>query len=87
MIKIENPAEGGDVPARLGLTYAQLAGVNEAVVCCSLSGFGMTGRRRAQPCQATWAMSAGRVAGTGGRGPGGTNSCAGSGRGRRLRAR
>jgi crotonobetainyl-CoA:carnitine CoA-transferase CaiB-like acyl-CoA transferase len=39
----------GDVPLRLGLTYAQLAPVNPAIVCCSLSGFGMTGRRRAQP--------------------------------------
>ncbi|MBU2667197.1 CoA transferase [Actinoplanes bogorensis] len=39
----------GDVPERLGLTYAQLSDVNRAIVCCSLSGFGMTGRRRAQP--------------------------------------
>jgi len=39
----------GDVPERLGIRYADLAGVNERVVCCSLSGFGMTGPRRAQP--------------------------------------
>jgi crotonobetainyl-CoA:carnitine CoA-transferase CaiB-like acyl-CoA transferase len=35
----------GDQPQRLGLTYAQLRGVNAAVVCCSLSGFGMDGPR------------------------------------------
>jgi crotonobetainyl-CoA:carnitine CoA-transferase CaiB-like acyl-CoA transferase len=35
----------GDQPRRLGLTYDQLAHVNPAVVCCSLSGFGMTGPR------------------------------------------
>jgi crotonobetainyl-CoA:carnitine CoA-transferase CaiB-like acyl-CoA transferase len=33
----------GDQPARLGLTYAQLSHANPAIVCCSLSGFGMTG--------------------------------------------
>ena len=35
----------GDQPARLGLTYAQLREVNPRIVCCSLSGFGMTGPR------------------------------------------
>jgi crotonobetainyl-CoA:carnitine CoA-transferase CaiB-like acyl-CoA transferase len=35
----------GDQPRRLGLTYEQLKGVNLRVVCCSLSGFGMTGPR------------------------------------------
>jgi crotonobetainyl-CoA:carnitine CoA-transferase CaiB-like acyl-CoA transferase len=35
----------GDYPHRLGLTYEQLRGYNEAVVCCSLSGFGMSGPR------------------------------------------
>ncbi|MEZ5100096.1 MAG: CoA transferase [Thermoleophilia bacterium] len=38
----------GDQPARLGLTYAQLADVNPRVVCCSLSGFGMTGPRASE---------------------------------------
>jgi crotonobetainyl-CoA:carnitine CoA-transferase CaiB-like acyl-CoA transferase len=39
----------GDVPAKLGITYAQLAPVNPKIVCCSLTGFGMTGPRAAQP--------------------------------------
>lgn len=39
----------GDVPAKLGITYAQLAPVNPRIVCCSLTGFGMTGPRAAQP--------------------------------------
>jgi crotonobetainyl-CoA:carnitine CoA-transferase CaiB-like acyl-CoA transferase len=39
----------GDVPARLGLTYAALKDVNPAVVCCSLSAFGMTGPRASEP--------------------------------------
>ena len=39
----------GDVPARLRIRYADLRLLNPAVVCCSLSGFGMTGPRRAQP--------------------------------------
>ncbi|MGH3423554.1 MAG: CaiB/BaiF CoA transferase family protein [Nocardioidaceae bacterium] len=38
----------GDVPEQLGITYQQLSRVNPAVVCCSLSGFGMTGPRRKQ---------------------------------------
>src|SRR6185503_18160523 len=32
----------GDLPAKLGLTYAALGRVNPAIVCCSLSGFGAT---------------------------------------------
>ena len=39
----------GDVPAKLGLRYADLAAVNPRIVCVSLSGFGMTGPRRAEP--------------------------------------
>lgn len=39
----------GDVPERLGITYRHLADVNPAVVCCSLSGYGMSGPRSAQP--------------------------------------
>ncbi|MBV8299131.1 MAG: CoA transferase [Candidatus Eremiobacteraeota bacterium] len=39
----------GDVPARLGLRYADLAPYNPRIVCVSLSGFGMTGPRRAEP--------------------------------------
>ena len=35
----------GDQPVKLGLTYDQLAEVNPRIVCCSLSGFGMTGPR------------------------------------------
>jgi crotonobetainyl-CoA:carnitine CoA-transferase CaiB-like acyl-CoA transferase len=35
----------GDQPERLGLTHEQLRHVNERIVCCSLSGFGMAGPR------------------------------------------
>jgi crotonobetainyl-CoA:carnitine CoA-transferase CaiB-like acyl-CoA transferase len=39
----------GDQPARLGLTYAALRERNPRIVCASLSGFGQTGPRAAQP--------------------------------------
>jgi crotonobetainyl-CoA:carnitine CoA-transferase CaiB-like acyl-CoA transferase len=35
----------GDQPHKLGLTFDQLRDVNPRIVCCSLSGFGMTGPR------------------------------------------
>jgi crotonobetainyl-CoA:carnitine CoA-transferase CaiB-like acyl-CoA transferase len=38
----------GDLPARLGLRYADLCTVNPRIVCCSLSGFGMTGPRASE---------------------------------------
>ena len=38
----------GDQPRRLGLMYDQLRAANPRVVCCSLSGFGMTGPRAAE---------------------------------------
>ncbi|WP_336883127.1 CoA transferase [Rhodococcus globerulus] len=39
----------GDVPERIGITYDQLKHLNPAIVCCSLSGFGQTGPRAAEP--------------------------------------
>lgn len=39
----------GDVPARLRLRYEDLEAVNPRIVCCSLSGFGMTGPRSREP--------------------------------------
>jgi crotonobetainyl-CoA:carnitine CoA-transferase CaiB-like acyl-CoA transferase len=39
----------GDVPARLGITYDQLAHLNPRIVCCTLTGYGTTGPRAAQP--------------------------------------
>jgi crotonobetainyl-CoA:carnitine CoA-transferase CaiB-like acyl-CoA transferase len=39
----------GDQPARLRLLYDDLKSVNPRVVCCSLSGFGTTGPRAAEP--------------------------------------
>lgn len=38
----------GDVPGHLRITYGDLAPVNPRIVCCSLSGFGTTGPRRAE---------------------------------------
>jgi len=39
----------GDGPEKLRLTYEHLAPVNPAIVCVSLSGFGMDGPRAAEP--------------------------------------
>lgn len=39
----------GDQPAKLGLTYETLKDANPRIVCCSLSGFGATGPRAAEP--------------------------------------
>ncbi|MBC7403315.1 MAG: CoA transferase [Microbacteriaceae bacterium] len=39
----------GDVPVKIGVTYNDLRHLNPAIVCCSLSGFGMTGPRSAEP--------------------------------------
>jgi crotonobetainyl-CoA:carnitine CoA-transferase CaiB-like acyl-CoA transferase len=39
----------GDVPAKLGITYAQLAGVNPKIVCAHLTGYGREGERAAWP--------------------------------------
>jgi crotonobetainyl-CoA:carnitine CoA-transferase CaiB-like acyl-CoA transferase len=39
----------GDVPNKLGITYDDLKHLNPKIVCCSLSGFGMSGPRSAQP--------------------------------------
>ncbi len=39
----------GDVPERIGITYDRLKHLNPAIVCCSLTGFGMTGPRSTEP--------------------------------------
>ena len=39
----------GDLPERLGITYASLAEVNPMIVCASVSGYGMTGPRAKDP--------------------------------------
>ncbi|MCR8695355.1 putative CoA-transferase [Rhodococcus gordoniae] len=39
----------GDVPAKIGITYDDLKHLNPAIVCCSLTGFGMTGPRAEEP--------------------------------------
>jgi len=39
----------GDLPDKLGLTYAALREINPRIVCCSLTGYGRTGPRAAEP--------------------------------------
>jgi crotonobetainyl-CoA:carnitine CoA-transferase CaiB-like acyl-CoA transferase len=39
----------GDLPDKLGLTYDALKAINPRVVCCSLTGYGRTGPRAAEP--------------------------------------
>jgi crotonobetainyl-CoA:carnitine CoA-transferase CaiB-like acyl-CoA transferase len=39
----------GDVPAKMRIRYDDLKHVNPRIVCCSLTGFGMTGPRSDQP--------------------------------------
>ena len=49
----------GDQPAKLRITYERPAALNPRIVCCSLSGFGMTGPRRAEPALRLRAAGAG----------------------------
>ncbi|HEY1729139.1 MAG TPA: CoA transferase [Candidatus Baltobacteraceae bacterium] len=39
----------GDIPKKLRITYDDLKDANPRIVCCSLSGFGMTGPRSKDP--------------------------------------
>ena len=39
----------GDVPAKLGITYDALKQHNPAIVCCSLSAYGRTGKEARLP--------------------------------------
>lgn len=39
----------GDVPEKIRIRYDDLKHLNPRIVCCSLSGFGMSGPRRAEP--------------------------------------
>jgi len=39
----------GDVPAKIGITYNDLKSINPAIVCASLSGYGMVGPRAKDP--------------------------------------
>jgi crotonobetainyl-CoA:carnitine CoA-transferase CaiB-like acyl-CoA transferase len=39
----------GDVPAKIGITYDDLKSINPQIVCCALTGFGMTGPRSSEP--------------------------------------
>ena len=39
----------GDQPGKLGLTYDALSQFNPAIVCVSLSGYGLTGPRQSEP--------------------------------------
>ena len=60
----------GDLPDRLGLTYAALREINPAIVCVSLSAYGREGERRAEPgydalvqAEAGWASLTGEPTG------------------------
>jgi crotonobetainyl-CoA:carnitine CoA-transferase CaiB-like acyl-CoA transferase len=60
----------GDLPDRLGLTYATLGEVNPAIVCVSLSAYGRDDPRRAEPgydalvqAEAGWASLTGEPSG------------------------
>jgi crotonobetainyl-CoA:carnitine CoA-transferase CaiB-like acyl-CoA transferase len=60
----------GDQPERLGLTYDALRETNPAIVCVSLSAYGRTGSRRAEPgydalvqAEAGWASLTGEPEG------------------------
>ena len=60
----------GDLPDRLGLTYAALSEVNPAIVCVSLSAYGRDNPRRAEPgydalvqAEAGWASLTGEPSG------------------------
>jgi crotonobetainyl-CoA:carnitine CoA-transferase CaiB-like acyl-CoA transferase len=60
----------GDLPDRLGLTYAALGVVNPAIVCVSLSAYGRNDPRRAEPgydalvqAEAGWASLTGEPSG------------------------
>lgn len=60
----------GDLPERMGLTYASLGPLNPAVVCASLSAYGRTGERAAYPgydalvqAEAGWAALTGEPGG------------------------
>jgi crotonobetainyl-CoA:carnitine CoA-transferase CaiB-like acyl-CoA transferase len=57
----------GDLPERLGLTYATLGPINPAIVCVALTGYGRTGERAAWPgydalvqAEAGWAALTGQ---------------------------
>lgn len=39
----------GDVPDKMGIRYGDLKHLNASIVCCSLTGFGMTGPLRSEP--------------------------------------
>ncbi len=39
----------GDVPEKIKIRYEDLKHLNARIVCCSLTGFGMTGPRRTEP--------------------------------------
>jgi crotonobetainyl-CoA:carnitine CoA-transferase CaiB-like acyl-CoA transferase len=60
----------GDLPERLGLTYAALSEANPAIVCVSLSAYGREDPRRAEPgydalvqAEAGWARLTGEPSG------------------------